>query len=46
MTLSGIILLSFEPSVQEEMLPAPMLYGVIVVPFSVAAAWLFRRSRL
>lgn len=42
----GIILLSFEPSVQQDMLPAPMLYGVIVVPFSALAAWLFRRSSL
>lgn len=30
----GIVRLSFEPSVQLEVLPAPMLYGVIVVPFS------------
>ena len=27
-------------------LPAPMLYGVIVVPLSALAAALFRRSRL
>lgn len=42
----GIILLSFEPSVQQAMLPAPMLYGVIVVPLSALAAALFRRTRL
>ena len=42
----GIILLSFEPSVQRDMLPAPLLYGVIVVPWSALAAALFRRDRL
>jgi hypothetical protein len=42
----GILLLSFEPSVQQEMLPAPLLYGVIVVPFSALVAWLFRRDWL
>ena len=41
----GIILLSFEPSVQKAMLPAPMLYGVIVVPFSALATAFFRRAR-
>jgi len=40
----GIILISFDASVQREMLVAPMLYGVIVVPFSALAAALFRRA--
>ena len=39
----GIILLSFGADQQPEILIAPMLYGVIVVPFSALAAWFFRR---
>ncbi len=38
----GIILLSFASPVREQVLIAPLLYGVIVVPMSAAAAWLFR----
>ena len=40
----GIIILSFDAAVQQEMLIAPMLYGVIVVPLSAIAAWFFRRG--
>ncbi len=38
----GIILLSFDSPVREQVLIAPLLYGVIVVPLSAAAAGLFR----
>ena len=40
----GVIILSFPESQHAELLLAPMLYGVIVVPFSALAAWYFRRS--
>ena len=36
-------MISFPPEVQPEMLTAPLLYGVIVVPFSALWAWMFRR---
>ncbi len=42
----GILLLSFDAPLQPELLPAPALYGVIVVPFSALAAWAFRRDWL
>jgi len=40
----GIIILSFDAVVQQEMLIAPMLYGVIVVPLSAMAAAIYRKN--
>jgi len=39
----GIILLSFPPEVQPEIMIVPLLYGVTVVPFTALVAWSFRR---
>ena len=41
----GIIVISFPPQIQPEILVAPILYGVAIVPFTALAAWLFRRGR-
>ena len=40
----GVVMLSFEASVVDEVLTIPLLYGVIVVPFSALAAFGFRRA--
>ena len=39
----AIILLSFPPEVQPEIMTVPILYGVTVAPFTGFMAWLFRR---
>ncbi|RKZ46162.1 MAG: transporter [Gammaproteobacteria bacterium] len=39
----AIILLSFPPEVQPEIMIVPILYGVTVVPFTALLAWSFRR---
>ena len=41
----GIIVISFPPQIQSEILVAPILYGVAIVPFTALAACLFRRGR-
>jgi len=40
----GIILISFPPELQSEILVVPILFGVTMVPMSALAAWLFRAS--
>jgi len=40
----GIILISFPPEIQHEILVAPILYGIAIVPFTALTAWLFRRN--
>ena len=40
----GIILISFPPEIQTEILVAPILYGIAIVPFTALTAWLFRRN--
>ena len=40
----GIILISFPPELQSEILVAPILFGVTIVPLSALVAWLFRRN--
>ena len=39
----GIILISFPPQAQPEIMIVPILYGVTIVPLTALMAWLFRR---
>ena len=39
----GIILISFPPEVQPELMIVPLLYGVTIVPLTALMAWLIRR---
>jgi len=39
----GIILISFPPEVQAEMLVAPIFYGIVIAPLTALAALVFRR---
>lgn len=40
----AIILISFPPELQSEILVVPILFGVTMVPMAALVAWLFRRS--
>ena len=39
----GIILISFPPQAQPEIMIVPILYGITIVPLTALMAWLFRR---